>query len=379
MSKVKIFYLSPPDMGDSELNYIQNAFDTNWIAPLGPYVDQFEKLIAQRAQRKAALALVSGTSAIHLCLRYLGVEQDDYVFCSDLTFMGSCSPILYQKANPVFIDAEPESWNMSPIALQKAFDWAEKENKMPKAVIIVDLYGQSADYDKLLPICKKYNVPVIEDSAEALGATYKGKPCGSFGDFGIFSFNGNKIITTSGGGMVVSDNEEALEKMLFWATQARDDFPWYEHTEYGYNYRMSNICAAIGVGQMEVLDDHIANKKRVFELFSKAFENTGNLKVLPICEYGQPNYWLTVIKLLDKSLDEVNDIVTKLFEQNIHGRSSWKPMHMQPIFKECNFFSHYDDWMYDEFVFEHGMCLPSGSKLTDDDVNYIASHVLELL
>jgi len=238
-------YLSPPHAGGREMDYIKEAFDTNWIAPLGPNVDEFEKELCRYVGIKHGLALSSGTAGIHLALRYLGVGQGDVVFCSSLTFAGSCSPVIYQQAIPVFIDSEPYSWNMSPDALEKAFQWAQKKNRIPKAVIIVDLYGQSADYDCLVPICERYGVPVIEDAAEALGASYNGRKCGHFGLISVFSFNGNKIITTSGGGMVVSEDSQAIEKMRFWSAQAREDVRHYEHKEIGYNYRLSNICAGI--------------------------------------------------------------------------------------------------------------------------------------
>lgn len=376
MMKERIF-LSPPHMSGNEMKYIQEAFNTNWIAPLGTNVDMFEQELCEYVGVEYGLALSSGTAGIHLALKYFGVGPGDYVFCSDLTFAGSCNPILYQHAQPVFIDSEPETWNMSPIALEKAFEWAKKENKMPKAVIIVDLYGQSADYDQLLPICEKYGVPVIEDAAEALGATYKGRKCGKFGHIGIFSFNGNKIITTSGGGMVVSNDEEAIKKMRFWATQSREPARHYEHKEVGYNYRMSNICAGIGRGQLEVLNERIYSKKMV----KTYYENT--LQDLPITFQSivkdyEPNYWLTVIKLSSKSHVRPNDIIDALEKLNIESRPVWKPMNLQPIFRECDFFFNEKEGKVGNELYESGVCLPSGSELSEYNLRLITLKILEL-
>lgn len=354
------------------MKYIQEAFETNWIAPLGANVDKFEEEICDYIGVNHALALSSGTAGIHLALKYYGVGPGDYVFCSDLTFAGSCNPILYQYANPVFIDSEPDTWNMSPVALEKAFEWAWNEHKMPKAVIIVDLYGQSADYDQLLPICKKYGVPVIEDAAEALGATYKGKKCGTFGDISVFSFNGNKIITTSGGGMVVSNNEAAIKKMRFWATQSREATKHYEHKEVGYNYRMSNICAGIGRGQLEALESRIKSKKKIFENYTNGFENNP-INLMPISEYGTPNYWLSVLTVKKDYGITIEQILTQLERENIEARPVWKPMHMQTLFENYKFYSHYNDNnnTVGQELFEKGICLPSGSTLNEEEQNSI--------
>lgn len=262
-------FLSPPNMMGREFALVKEAFDTNWIAPYGPHLGAFERELASYVGLEAALAVTSGTAAIHLALRWYGVQEGDLVLCSDFTFAGSCNPIKYMGATPVFIDSEPNSWNMCPGALEKAFEWAVNHDKMPKAVIIVDLYGESADWDRLLPICRKYGVPVIEDAAEALGAEYKGRKCGSFGDIGIFSFNGNKIVTTSGGGMVLSDDTEAIAKMRFWSTQAREPVIWYEHKECGYNYRMSNVCAAIGRGQLEILHKKLLRRRQIRDHYAE--------------------------------------------------------------------------------------------------------------
>jgi len=369
----KIF-LSPPNMGGAEMKYVQEAFDTNWIAPYGPSINAFEREMASYMGVESAVALTSGTAAIHLALRWYGVGTGDTVFCSDLTFAGSCNPILYQNAEPVFIDSEPDSWNMSPIALEKAFHWAKKENKIPKAVIIVDLYGESADWDKLLPICRKYGVPVIEDAAEAVGTIYKGKHCGSFGDISILSFNGNKIITSSGGGMALSNNKLAIEKMRFWSTQAREPFIHYEHKEYGYNYRISNICAAIGRGQLEFLDEKIARRKNIHRRYKDSLTGIpAHVKVHAL--KGSANCWMNLL-VLDTDKTSPSDIVTYLQNAQIESRPAWKPMHMQPVFVEAKCFSHADDYMISEDIFAHAICLPSGDGMTDEQQQTVIDEVL---
>ena len=367
----KRIYLASPHMGGEELNYINEAFDTNWVAPLGPNVNNFEKDICKYTGAKAATALVSGTSSIHLALKCLGVGQGDIVFCSTLTFSATANPIIYQGAEPVFIDSEYESWNMCPIALQKAFDDIEKSNKMPKAVIVVNLYGQSADYDKLKGICNKYNVPIIEDAAESLGAKYKGKQTGTIGEIGIYSFNGNKIITTSGGGMMVSDNEEYTKKALFWATQAREKERHYEHKELGFNYRMSNIVAGIGIGQMKILDERIVKKKYIYEAYKEGFKDIDNIEMMNICDFGKPNYWLSVATIDEESMVKPLDIIIALEEYNIESRPVWKPMHMQPFFKEYKFFTSLEEGSIAEDLFNRGICLPSDTKNSIEEFKMI--------
>ncbi|WP_277874700.1 DegT/DnrJ/EryC1/StrS family aminotransferase [Mesobacillus harenae] len=349
------------------MKYVQEAFDTNWIAPVGLNVNEFEKEICNFTKAKQALALSTGTAGIHLALKYLGVKKDDYVFCSSLTFSASCYPILYEGAVPVFIDSEPNTWNMSPVALEKAFEWAHRENKIPKAVIIVDLYGQSADWDALIPICRRYNVPIVEDAAEGLGATYKGKHCGTFGEIGIFSFNGNKIITTSGGGIAVSNDEKAIKKMFFWSTQSREQVRHYEHKEVGYNYRMSNISAGIGRGQLEILADRIAKKKYIFSCYEKGLKDLP-VKMLPVSSDGQSNYWLSVMTIDEESLLDRDEIIDALEEENIESRPVWKPMHLQPLFSSSLFFSSWERKSVAEDLFVRGVCLPSDSKMTDEDI-----------
>ena len=377
-------FLSPPCMGGQELKYVHEAFETNWIAPYGPSINAFEKEMAAYMGVESALALTSGTGAIHLALRWVGVKQGDTVFCQDFTFIGSCDAILYEKAYPVFIDSEPNSWNMSPAALEKAFQWAKANNRMPKAVIICDLYGESADWDRLLPICRKYNVPVIEDAAEAVGTMYKSKRCGSFGDISALSFNGNKILTTSGGGMVLSNNTMAIEKMRFWSTQAREPFVHYEHVEYGYNYRMSNICACIGRGQLAFMPEKLQRRLNTHRAYKKAFEGMP-VHIKSTAERGSSNYWLNLLVIDDERVSP-ETIVTKLQNAQIESRPAWKPMHMQPLFKDDIFVTDTDVYekssecigngkIVDEDIFNHALCLPSGDTLTDEQIAEIVSEV----
>ena len=366
-------YLSPPYMCGNEKKYVDEAFATNWIAPLGPNVTEFEREISAYTGIPYALACSSGTAAIDLALRYLGVDSGDYVFCSSFTFAGSCNPIMYHKAQPVFIDSETDTWNMSPDALHEAFVWAKKGKKLPKACIVVDLYGQSAKYDEILPLCAEYDVPIIEDAAEAMGATYQKKPCGGFGVMGVYSFNGNKIITTSGGGMVVSHDEAVIKALLFWATQARESSLHYEHKEYGYNYRLSNVTAGIGRGQLERLNEKIALRKSIFERYEKALKPHG-ISMMPIYGKGRPNYWLSVVVLPEKV--PPMKVCTVLMDKNVEARPTWKSMHMQPVFKECPYF---DNGGVGETIFTRGVCLPSGEALTIEQQEMIIETIVGLL
>ncbi|MBP3909795.1 MAG: DegT/DnrJ/EryC1/StrS family aminotransferase, partial [Turicibacter sp.] len=312
-------YLASPHMSDEgyEQHYVKEAFDSNWVAPLGPNVTNFEKELAEYVNIKSASALSSGTAAIHLGLKALGVTEGDIVFCSTLTFSASCNPIIYCGAEPVFIDSNEETWNMCPKALALAFDDAQKNNKLPKAVVVVNLYGQSADMDQIVKLCQHYNVPILEDAAESLGATYKGRMSGTIGDIGIYSFNGNKIITTSGGGMMVSNNEEYTKKATFWATQSRENERHYEHKEIGYNYRMSNVVAGIGRGQLKVLNDRIAKKKEIYETYKEAFKDIEDIQMMNVCDYGDSNYWLSVMTLKETSKIKPIDIMVSLEKENI--------------------------------------------------------------
>ncbi len=356
----KKIYLSSPHMSDEgyEMQYIQEAFDTNWIAPLGKNVNEFENELARYVGIGQAAALSSGTAAIHLALKAAGVGVGDIVFCSSLTFSATANPIVYQNAIPVFIDSDYETWNMSPAALEQAFE------KYPnvKAVLVVHLYGLSADLDKIIEICKKHNVPLIEDAAESLGTLFKGKHTGTFGDYGIFSFNGNKIITTSGGGMLVSNNEERIAKVRFWATQARDPARHYQHSELGFNYRMSNIVAGIGRGQLRVLDQRIQKKRGIFEFYKRELESFEGVEMMPINDWNEPNYWLSCMILHGKV--RPLDIMETLEKKNIESRPIWKPMHMQPFFEKYDFIGK----GVSKKIFENGVCLPSDTKMTDKDL-----------
>jgi dTDP-4-amino-4,6-dideoxygalactose transaminase len=366
----KRIYLSSPHMSDEgyEMQYIQEAFDTNWIAPLGKNVDEFEKELAAKVGIGHAAALASGTAAIHMALKAAGVGEGDIVFCQDLTFAASANPIIYQNATPVFIDSNLETWNMDPDALEEAFE------KYPnaKAVIVVHLYGLAADMDRIVELCKKHNAILIEDAAESLGTTYKGKHTGTIGDYGIYSFNGNKIITTSGGGMLVSNDEERIAKVRFWATQARDPAPHYQHSELGYNYRMSNIVAGIGRGQLKVLDQRVAKKKYIFEYYKQELGDLPNITFMPINDWNEPNYWLSCIQLTGKV--RPLDVIDALEKENIESRPLWKPMHLQPFYANCDYIGQ----GVSDTLFENGLCLPSDTKMTDDDLARVVKTIRRL-
>ncbi|WP_164219899.1 aminotransferase class I/II-fold pyridoxal phosphate-dependent enzyme [Virgibacillus sp. YIM 98842] len=360
-------FLSSPHMSGNEQKYIQKAFDLNWIAPLGNNVDGFERELAEYNTIKDAAVVVSGTAAIHLALRLLNVKSGDIVFCSSLTFVASANPILYQEATPVFIDSEMDTWNMSPKALERALRDAKGNGKLPKAVIVVNLYGQSARIDELVDICDAYGVPVIEDAAESLGSTYKGRKSGTFGTYGVFSFNGNKIITTSGGGALVSNDKEALEKARFLATQARDPAVHYQHSELGYNYRMSNIVAGIGRGQLEILDERVQQRRAIFERYYEAFGDVEGIEFQPELENTKPNRWLTALTV-DPEITGIShhEIISQLSEKNIEARPVWKPMHLQPLFDGVKYYSHEEGNSVSDYLFEYGLCLPSGSNMSNE-------------
>lgn len=361
----KRIFLSSPHMSDEgyEMQYIKEAFDTNWIAPLGENVNGFEIELVGKVGSKAAAALSSGTAAIHLALKAAGVEEGDIVFCPTLTFSATANPIIYQKAIPVFIDSDYVTWNMSPEALERAFE------KYPhvKAVIVVHLYGLSADLDRIVNLCKKHNVVLIEDAAESLGTYYKGRHTGTLGDYGVFSFNGNKIITTSGGGMLVSDNKEKIAKVRFWATQSRDQARHYQHSELGYNYRMSNVVAGIGRGQLKVLDQRVAKKKYIFEFYKRELGRLEGIEFMPSNEWNEPNYWLSSAVLT--GMVRPIDIMEALEKENIESRPVWKPMHMQPFFEKYDFVGS----NVAERLFENGICLPSDTKMTDEELERVCS------
>lgn len=375
----KIF-LSPPHMSGMEQEYINQAFETNWIAPLGPNVDEFERELAQYIGVRDAAATSSGTAAIHLSLQLLEIGKGDTVFCSSLTFVASANPIVYQGAEPVFIDSEPETWNMSPSALERALNMAKLENKLPKAVIVVNLYGQSAKMDEILEICDHYGVPVIEDAAESLGSEYKGRKSGTFGKFGVFSFNGNKIITTSGGGMLVSNDEDALKKARFLATQARDVAPHYQHSTLGYNYRMSNILAGIGRAQLEVLNDRVATRRENFNRYVKWLGEIEGINFMPELDGTLHNRWLTTLTINPEKVGISSmELIHALAKENIEARPVWKPLHLQPLFKGKKYFSHKEDQSVSEELFKNGVCLPSGSNLTREQQEYVVDKIMNTL
>ena len=354
-------YLSPPHMSGEELKLIQDAIKSNWIAPLGPHVDEFEKEISAYIGVKDAAALSSGTAALHLSLEVLGVKKDDFVFCSDLTFVASANAIAYLGAIPIFIDSEKKSWNMCPESLEKAF-----KKYSPKAVIVTDIYGQSADYHEIVKICEKYSVPIIEDAAESLGASFAEKKCGSFGEMAIVSFNGNKIITTSGGGMLLSNNQEYIKKARKLASQAKENYLHYEHIELGYNYRMSNIIAAIGRAQLKVLDKYVKIRRTIFNNYKEHLIENKNIDFMPELDGSFATRWLTVLQINHNSKISVNSLINHLINKNIEARPVWKPMHLQPLYIKNDFIKAEDNSISKK-LFENGLCLPSGSNLSEAD------------
>ncbi len=357
----KRIFLSAPHMSGNEQKYIEEVFKSNYIAPLGEYVNKFEKSITDYTGAKKALAVNTATAAIHLALRVLGIKEDDDVLASTFTFIGSVNAILYQGANPVFIDCKEETWNISPQLLKKYLETCKKK---PKALILTHLYGQSADIENISIICKEFGVFLIEDAAESLGATFNGKHTGTFGDFGIYSFNGNKILTTSGGGMLVSENEEYIKKAMFYSTQARESELYYEHNEYGYNYRMSNVLSAIGVAQMEVIEERVKQKRQIFFWYKEILAEIIDITFMQELEHSRGNRWLTTLTF-DKT--DFNKIINALELINVESRPLWKPMHMQPLFKNSK--SLLDGTS--EKLFKKGLCLPSTTTMTKEDVEKI--------
>lgn len=368
----KPILLSTPHMGDRESEFIKEAFDTNWIAPVGPHVDAFEQEFCQVIGASHGAAVSSGTAAIHLALRLLGVQPGDEVFCSTLTFVATANPITYLGAKPVFIDGDRISWNMNPDLLWETLQHRATIGKLPKAVVVVHLYGQSADIDPILEACNYYGIPLIEDAAESLGATYKGRSPGTFGKIGIYSFNGNKIITTSGGGMLVSNDEQLVSKARFLATQARDQAPHYEHSEIGYNYRLSNVLAGIGRGQLRVLSQRVAARRRNFHIYQKALGKLPGIEFMPEVSFGQATRWLTCLTIDQAAFGASREQVRlALAEQQIESRPVWKPLHLQPVFADCECVGG----AVSEDLFARGLCLPSGSNLTVDDLERVINAV----
>lgn len=360
-------------MGGKELHYVQEAFDTNWVAPLGPNVDAFEKQLASYVGVSSVAALNSGTAALHLALEVIGVKKDDIVLCQDFTFGASAFPIVYMGATPVFIDSEPDTWNMDPLLLEEAVKDLIRQNKKPAAIIIVHLYGMPAKMNEIMDIARRYEIPLIEDAAEALGSTYDGKPCGSFGDLSVLSFNGNKIITTSGGGALCGNDHSMIERARFLSTQSREKAPYYLHKVIGYNYRMSNITAGIGRGQMEVLQDRIDRRRKVYELYKKSLGSVAGISFLSEIATSRSNRWLTTIVIDPTQTNSTTNEELRLHLEslNIESRPLWKPMHQQPVFAECKV---YNRGVADE-LFSKGLCLPSGSNLSDEQIYFVSEEI----
>ena len=369
-------WLSSPHMGESEKKYVSDAFDTNWIAPLGPHVDAFENQLQDYLKTGHAAALSSGTAALHLALILAGVGQGDYVLCSSFTFSASANPIVYQGAKPVFIDSEESTWNMDPVLARRAMEELLSRGIRPAALVLVHLYGMPAPMEPFLELCREFGLVLIEDAAEALGSTWKGKAMGTFGDFGVLSFNGNKIITTSGGGALISDQEEAIRKARFLATQARDPAPHYQHSHIGYNYRLSNVLAGIGRGQMEVLNDRIASRRKNFDFYRNSLGDLPGVRFLTEPEPAFSNRWLTCILVNPEKSGGISREVIRLAleKENIESRPLWKPMHLQPIFAE---FESYLNGVSEE-LFSNGLCLPSGSNLSSADLQRVVSVISDL-
>ena len=361
-------YLSPPHMGGNELAFVRAAFDSNWIAPLGPQVDAFEREFCALVGAPHAAALSSGTAALHLAVRLAGVRPGDEVFCSTLTFVASANPIVYQGASPVFVDSEPGSWNMDPALLAEEIERCARRGRAPRAVILVHLYGQCADIDPILEACERYGVVLIEDAAEALGATYKGARPGTRGRMGIFSFNGNKIITTSGGGMLVSGDPAVIEEAKFLASQARDPAAHYEHSRLGFNYRMSNLLAAVGRGQLQVLDDRVRQRRRNFAYYKRELEGVPGITFMPEADHGRATRWLSAILIDPAEFGATRESVRLDLEaQDIESRPVWKPMHLQPLFRTARRVGG----GVAERIFDRGLCLPSGSQMTEGDLGRV--------
>ena len=376
MEQKKIL-LSLAHMGGSEQKWVEEAFKGNWIVPLGPNVDEFERRLETYLNTGDVVALSAGTAAIHLGLIMLGVSAGDEVICQSFTFSASANPICYQGAKPIFIDSEPDTWNMCPKALENAIiDRYNVTGKYPKAIIPVHLYGMPAKMDEILSVANKYNIPVLEDAAEALGSEYKGKKCGTIGEYGALSFNGNKIITTSGGGALICPNEKSAERVTFYATQARENRPYYYHEVIGYNYRLSNVSAGIGCGQMEVLANHVARRKEIHAMYAEGLKGSKYIKVFdnPNADYNS-NFWLTTILLDPNSNISPDEVRIALNEENIETRLLWRPMHMQPIYKDAPYYGG----NVCESLFERGLCLPSGSSLTNEDINRVIKAILDVL
>ncbi|OMD05065.1 DegT/DnrJ/EryC1/StrS family aminotransferase [Paenibacillus sp. FSL R5-0636] len=364
--------LSPPHISGREQVYMEEAIHSGWIAPIGPQVDAFEREMAAYTGSKGALALSSGTAAIHLALRLAGVTQGDYVICSTLTFVASANPILYLGATPVFVDSEPETWNMCPLAFQRACQDLNDKGLLPKAAVVVNLYGQSADMEPIVEIADRYGITLIEDAAESLGAFYQGKASGTWGQFGIYSFNGNKIITTSGGGMLVSDDTEALDQARFWSTQARDTAPHYQHSEMGYNYRLSNLLAAIGRGQLELLEERVERRRSIGRRYRERLGSIPGLRFMPEARNCRSTHWLSALTIDEEVAGfSSRQLLSCLEQHNIEARPVWKPLHLQPLFESNYYYPYSEEYSVSDNLFSTGVCLPSGSSLSDEDLGRV--------
>jgi len=361
-------------MGGNELKHVRNAFETNWIAPAGPHISNFEMKLSTLSNGFDVAALTSGTACLHLALILLGVKKGNNVLCSSFTFSASANPIAYLGANPVFIDSDIDSWNMCPVLLEKAIEDCILENQKPKAIMLVHLYGMPAKMDEIMKIANKYEIPVIEDAAEALGSTFRNKPLGTFGTFGVYSFNGNKIITTSAGGALICEDSILIEKAKFLATQAREDKPHYEHSEIGYNYRISNICAAIGIGQLEFLEQRILQKRAIKLFYKEKLSSIKEISFLDESEGSYSNFWLTTILLSENSTIDREQLRLHLEKDNIESRPLWKPMHLQPVFKE---YKSYVNGVSED-LFNRGLCLPSDTNMSIEDLKRVVSKIIEL-
>jgi pyridoxal phosphate-dependent aminotransferase EpsN len=366
-------FLSPPDVGDTERRLLLDAFDSNWIAPLGPHVDAFEREFAARLGVPDAVALASGTAALHLALRLLGVREGDDVLLPTLTFVAVANAVRYLGANPVFVDSEPATWNIDPALVSEELAARAASGRLPAALVGVDLYGQCASWDPLAEACARHGVPMVDDAAEALGATYRGRPAGTAGAAGAFSFNGNKIITTSGGGMLVSADADLVARARHLSTQAREPAPHYEHAEIGFNYRMSNLLAALGRGQLEHLDEKVARRRAIKQRYRDRFDQTPGIGFMPDAPDGEPSNWLTVVTVDEAEYGASPEAIREHLESlDIEARPAWKPMHLQPVFADCAV----RGGRVAEEIFRTGLCLPSGSAMTDDDVNRVVDAVL---
>ena len=371
LSSNKKIWLSSPHLSDNERKYVNEAFDSNWIAPVGPHINSFEEKISKISNDSHVAVLNSGTAAIHLALILLDVRIGDNVLCSSFTFAASTNPIVYLGAKPVFIDSEKDTWNMCPILLENAIIELSLKDKKPKAIILVHLYGYPAKMNEILAISKKYNIPLIEDAAEAIGSSYNGIPLGTFGDLGVFSFNGNKIITTSSGGAILSSNKKFIDKAKFLSTQARDEYPHYEHSEIGYNYRMSNICAAIGLGQIEVLKERVDKRRYIFDFYKEKLLDIKEIKFVDDLPGFYSNRWLTTILFKKDAAINRESMRLHLLKDNIESRPLWKPMHLQPVFKKYQVFEN----GISEDLFERGLCLPSGSNMNEEDLMRVVRQI----